>query len=251
MQGWWRSVRRAFGGGCSKPACYPGGKASRRARGPASNNLCNPINIGIFDVSYLNLGGTFYYLCSVLDGYSRSIVHWDLRESMKEADVEPILERAKEKYPEAKPRMISERAAVHRARLQGVHSYLRHDARAHLAVLSAVEWQDRTLAQVAQAGMYPAAHAADSGRCAALDSSLCGSLQHGASAQRNRVCDPAGHAAGAPGRDPCRTRWQTGAGSPPAATPPAAGPEVSRFTDCDYNDFARGNRGGLCREATM
>src|SRR5271157_5375606 len=31
----------------------------------------------------------------------------------------------------------------------------------------------------------------------------------------------------------------------------AAGPEVSRFTDCDYNDFARGNRGGLCREATM
>ena len=60
------------------------------------------------DVSYINLSGTFYYLCSVLDGYSRSIVHWDLRESMKEADIEIILQRAKERYPEAKPRIISD-----------------------------------------------------------------------------------------------------------------------------------------------
>ena len=28
------------------------------------------------DISYLNVAGTFYFLCSVLDGYSRSIVHW-------------------------------------------------------------------------------------------------------------------------------------------------------------------------------
>src|SRR5690242_21447646 len=45
------------------------------------------------DVSYLNIGGTFYYLCSILDGYSRYIVNWDLRESMTEA------ERAKELHP--------------------------------------------------------------------------------------------------------------------------------------------------------
>ncbi len=60
------------------------------------------------DVSYINIAGTFYYLCSVLDGYSRFIVHWDLRESMREADIEIILERAKEKYPEARPRIISD-----------------------------------------------------------------------------------------------------------------------------------------------
>jgi putative transposase len=60
------------------------------------------------DVSYINICGTFYYLCSILDGYSRFIVHWDLRESMREADVEIILERAKEKYPGAKPRIISD-----------------------------------------------------------------------------------------------------------------------------------------------
>ncbi len=34
------------------------------------------------DISYINISGTFYYLCSVLDGMSRLIVHWDIRESM-------------------------------------------------------------------------------------------------------------------------------------------------------------------------
>src|ERR1035437_2047261 len=60
------------------------------------------------DVSYINLSGTFYYLCSVLDGCSRFLVHLDLRESMKEADIERILERAKERCPAAKPRIISD-----------------------------------------------------------------------------------------------------------------------------------------------
>ena len=60
------------------------------------------------DVSYINVSGTFYYLCSILDGFSRSIVHWDLRESMTEAEIEVILQRAREKYPEAKPRIISD-----------------------------------------------------------------------------------------------------------------------------------------------
>ena len=60
------------------------------------------------DISYINISGTFYYLCSVLDGYSRFLVHWDLRESMTETEIEIILERAKEQYPEAKPRIISD-----------------------------------------------------------------------------------------------------------------------------------------------
>lgn len=60
------------------------------------------------DISYLNINGTFYYLCSLLDGYSRYIVHWEIREQMTERDIEIIIERAKEKFPEAKPRIISD-----------------------------------------------------------------------------------------------------------------------------------------------
>ena len=60
------------------------------------------------DISYINLCGTFYYLCSFLDGCSRYIIHWEIRERMTETDVEIILQRAKEKFPEARPRIISD-----------------------------------------------------------------------------------------------------------------------------------------------
>jgi len=60
------------------------------------------------DVAYLNIRSTFYYLCSVLDGASRAIVHWEIREQMTETDVECILEKAREKFPGAKPRIISD-----------------------------------------------------------------------------------------------------------------------------------------------
>ena len=60
------------------------------------------------DISYINISGTFYYMCSVLDGFSRYIVHWDIREAMTEADIEIILQRAREKFPNVEPRIISD-----------------------------------------------------------------------------------------------------------------------------------------------
>jgi putative transposase len=60
------------------------------------------------DVSYINIAGTFYFLCSILDGYSRYIVHWEIRETMLEAEVETILQRAREKFPGVTPRIISD-----------------------------------------------------------------------------------------------------------------------------------------------
>ncbi len=60
------------------------------------------------DISYVNVRGTFYYLISVLDGASRYIVHWELRESMRESDVEIVLQRAREAFPDAHPRIITD-----------------------------------------------------------------------------------------------------------------------------------------------
>jgi len=60
------------------------------------------------DVSYLNICGTFYYLCSVLDGCSRYIIHWEIREAMTEANIEIILQRAQEQFPGVSPRIISD-----------------------------------------------------------------------------------------------------------------------------------------------
>jgi putative transposase len=60
------------------------------------------------DISYLNVAGTFYFLISLLDGFSRYLVHWEIREKMEESDVETVVQRALEKYPGQKPRIISD-----------------------------------------------------------------------------------------------------------------------------------------------
>lgn len=60
------------------------------------------------DVSYINICGTFYYFCGVLDGFSRYIVNWEIREQMTEADIEIIIQRALERFPGATPRIISD-----------------------------------------------------------------------------------------------------------------------------------------------
>jgi putative transposase len=60
------------------------------------------------DISFLNILGTFYSLCSIIDGYSRYIVHWEIRETMKERETEVIVQRAREKFPGENPRIISD-----------------------------------------------------------------------------------------------------------------------------------------------
>lgn len=83
------------------------GKVSKKGTGFQGPK--NPHEHWHMDISYLNVRGTFYYLISILDGYSRYIVHWEIRESMKETDVEIVLQRAREKYPDESPRIISDR----------------------------------------------------------------------------------------------------------------------------------------------
>lgn len=60
------------------------------------------------DVAYLNIAGTFYHLISILDGYSRFIVHWEIRQQACEQDVEIVLQRARERFPGGNPRIISD-----------------------------------------------------------------------------------------------------------------------------------------------
>jgi putative transposase len=60
------------------------------------------------DIAHINIHGTFYYLCAVIDGASRYLIAWDLRPSMTEREIEVLMEGAKERFPEARPRIISD-----------------------------------------------------------------------------------------------------------------------------------------------
>lgn len=60
------------------------------------------------DICYVNVLGTFYFLVTVMDGFSRLVLHHELRAHMEEYDVEIVVRRAKEKYPEACGDLISD-----------------------------------------------------------------------------------------------------------------------------------------------
>lgn len=60
------------------------------------------------DIKYVNFRGTYLFLIGVMDGYSRYVVHHELRRNMTEYDVEITVQRALEKYPDKSPRIISD-----------------------------------------------------------------------------------------------------------------------------------------------
>lgn len=68
------------------------------------------------DISYIRIQSVFYYFVSVMDGYSRKILVWDLFESMEQYTVEIVILKAKELYPEANPRLITDNGAQFIAR---------------------------------------------------------------------------------------------------------------------------------------
>jgi len=76
-----------------------------------------------------------------------SIVHGELREQMKERDVETIVQRALEKLPGQEPR-------VHHSRFQRVHPSGGDYARADLALLSTEQRKARTVARQSQGRVH-------------------------------------------------------------------------------------------------
>ena len=60
------------------------------------------------DIANIKIKGIYCFLISILDGYSRVVVHWDLRENMKDEDVGVVQEGARELYPNEHPRYISD-----------------------------------------------------------------------------------------------------------------------------------------------
>lgn len=75
------------------------------------------------DIKYVRIDLCYFYLISILDGYSRYIVHFELRERMTALDVEITLARALEAFPGANPRLITDNGSPFIAR--DFHDYLR------------------------------------------------------------------------------------------------------------------------------
>jgi putative transposase len=87
-----------------------------RAYGSGFNHPSGPNEHWHIDISYVNVQGSFLFMISILDGYSRMVIHHELRTRMQQYDVQITLERAREKYPDASPRLISDNGKQFKAK---------------------------------------------------------------------------------------------------------------------------------------
>lgn len=65
-----------------------------------------PDEVWHIDLMYLWVKGRWYFLVSLLDSYSRYIVHWELLLSMRAEEVADVMARAMEKAPGKRPRIV-------------------------------------------------------------------------------------------------------------------------------------------------
>ena len=79
-----------------------------KTKGSGFNQPSAPHQHWHLDISYINFKSTFVYLVALIDGYSRFIVHYELKLSVEALDVEIMLERAREKFPGVNPTLITD-----------------------------------------------------------------------------------------------------------------------------------------------
>jgi hypothetical protein len=123
------------------------------------------------DISSINLAGPLFALGSLLDGSSRLLVHGEIRATMTEAEVETIIPRARERFPNERPRIISD---------NGPQSC------EDITLLSAEQRQDGAVVQDPQGGVHPGQDAVIPGRCAADRRGFRGAFPRGPLPQRDR-----------------------------------------------------------------
>lgn len=78
-----------------------------RSVGQAPPRATRPHERWHTDVMYLRVQDTWYFLVTVIDAYSRYIVHWELLTTMRAADVELVVQEALERTG-ARPQVVTD-----------------------------------------------------------------------------------------------------------------------------------------------
>ena len=115
--------------GHQRRRCSGGGQAvSPRRQAPEGTGLERP---GAQSTDHRCLPSRhlrdFFFLCTILDGCGRFVIRWEIRETMKEAEVEMIVQRAREQCAGERPRIVSDDGRQLVAETQGVYTHMWHD----------------------------------------------------------------------------------------------------------------------------
>jgi transposase InsO family protein len=87
---------------------WPHAKPHTRAKGSGFVQPEKPHQHWHLDISYINFKGSFVYLVALIDGYSRYLVHYEIRTSVEALEVEILLEHARAKFPGVQPVLITD-----------------------------------------------------------------------------------------------------------------------------------------------
>ena len=80
----------------------------RRTKGSGFHQPSEPHQHWHLDICYINFKSTFVYLVALIDGYSRFMVHYELKMSVEALDMEIMMERAREQFPGTNPTLITD-----------------------------------------------------------------------------------------------------------------------------------------------
>jgi transposase InsO family protein len=78
-----------------------------QSRGPAPTPPSHPHERWHTDLMYLRIADSWYFLVTVLDAYSRYVVHWELLTTMTASDVRLVIQQALEQTG-ATPRLVTD-----------------------------------------------------------------------------------------------------------------------------------------------
>lgn len=104
--------------------------SKRSSKGSGYKQPLEPHKEWHTDIKYVNYKGTFLFFIGIIDGYSRYIIHHEIRTSMTELDIEIVLQRAKEKYPNEKPRIITDNGSQYLSKEFGL--FLKESGMKHI-----------------------------------------------------------------------------------------------------------------------
>jgi hypothetical protein len=154
---------------CVRPMCrvhVPGSRAKVKvsfSHSPRSEH-CH------IDVAYINIAGTFEFMATVIDGFSRLVVAWDIAAQIGEKEIEILLQQGRERFPGA---------------FRG----------------SSLTTVRRTLSPDDQEPVHPSFDATDDQGHKEDGTQLCGTLYYAATPLCHRLCDTTGHAGRPPKGD--------------------------------------------------
>jgi len=83
-------------------------KCKRSKKGKGFEQPTKPHEHWHLDIMFVRTAEGTCYLFSVLDGYSRYVIHWELRESITQRDAQLVIQTAHEIFPDARPRLITD-----------------------------------------------------------------------------------------------------------------------------------------------